>query len=155
MALLQSKEEILEAINADIVSNGKKGITGDILNLIFNSLVELIGKGSGGGGNVYNLPIGTMMATEEAPYSFTPEEAGAFKAAIADLGGTTFGIYADASTGQEMKMTFPIVSPQSTEDGSTKYGMFGVFPISASATILFEFYVVIASSGEVTGFFAQ
>ena len=40
MALLQSKEEILEAINADIVSNGKKAITGDILNLIFNSIVD-------------------------------------------------------------------------------------------------------------------
>lgn len=155
MALLESKEALIEAINADIVNNGKKGITGDTLNLILNSIVELMGTGSGGGGNVYNLPIGTMMATEEAPYSFTPEEAGAFKAAIADLGGTTFGIYADASTGQETKMTFPIVSPQSTEDGSTKYGMFGVFPMSASTTILFEFYVVIASSGEVTGFFAQ
>ena len=50
MALLQSKEEILEAINADIVSNGKKAITGDILNLIFNSIVELMGTGNSGGG---------------------------------------------------------------------------------------------------------
>lgn len=50
MALLQSKEEILEAINADIVSNGKKAITADILNLIFNSIVELMGTGNSGGG---------------------------------------------------------------------------------------------------------
>lgn len=48
MTLLQSKEEILAAINADIVSNGNKAITGDILNLIFNSIVELMGTGGGG-----------------------------------------------------------------------------------------------------------
>lgn len=48
MELLKSKEELLEAINADIVSNGQKAITGDILNLILNSIVELMGTGSGG-----------------------------------------------------------------------------------------------------------
>lgn len=154
MALLESKEALLEAINADIVNNGKKGITGDTLNLILNSIVDLIGTGSGGGGNVYNLPMGAMMATEDAPYTFSAEEAAAFKAAIQNIGDTVFGVYV-AEEGMTMKMIFSIVSPQSTEDGSTKYGMFGVFPIAASTTILFEFYVVLAPSGEVTGFFAQ
>ena len=55
MALLESKEALIEAINADIVSNGQKAITGDILNLIFNSIVQLMGTGSGGGASAEEI----------------------------------------------------------------------------------------------------
>ena len=71
MALLQSKEEILEAINADIVSNGNKAITGDILNLIFNSIVELMGTGSGGGGGASAEQIYTDFSDGT---NLTPEQ---------------------------------------------------------------------------------
>lgn len=55
MALLESKEALIEAINADIVSNGQKAITGDILNLIFNSIVQLMGTGNGGGASAEEI----------------------------------------------------------------------------------------------------
>lgn len=55
MALLESKEALIDAINADIVSNGQKAITGDILNLIFNSIVQLMGTGSGGGASAEEI----------------------------------------------------------------------------------------------------
>ena len=108
MALLESKEALIEAINADIVNNGKKGITGDTLNLILNSIVELMGTGSGGGGNVYNIPMGMLMASEESPYTFTTEEADAFKAAVANIADTIFCLYAP----QDMRMVFTSVGMQ-------------------------------------------
>ena len=154
MVLLQSKEEILEAINADIVSNGKKGITGDILNLIFNSLVELIGKGSGGGGNVYNLPMGMMMATEDAPYTFSAEEAAAFKSAIQNIADTVFGLsFSDGD--MAMKITFGIITPTPMGDGSgTTWTMIVAYPMSQSMTLPLMAQVV-ETETEVVGIFGM
>ena len=154
MALLQSKEEILEAINADIVSNGKKGITGDILNLIFNSIVALMGTGSGGGGNVYNLPMGMMMATEGAPYTFSAEEAAAFKAAIQNIGDTVFGVYV-AEEGMAMKVTFGIITPAAMGDGGgTMWTMIAAYPMSQSMTLPLTAQVM-ETDTEVMGIFGM
>lgn len=153
MALLQSKEEILEAINADIVSNGKKGITGDILNLIFNSLVELIGKGSGGGGNVYNLPMGMMMAAEDAPYTFSAEEAAAFKDAVSKMSDTTFGLFTDDGQ-MQMKLTFTFINPTIAEDGTQIYTMmsFIAYDFGTVQIIPMTVVVTIHSDGSVSGY---
>lgn len=129
MALLESKAALIEAINADIVNNGKKGITGDTLNLILNSIVELMETGSGGGGNVYNVPIGMLMASETSPYTFTTEEADAFKAAVANIADTTFGIYMAQDT-IDMRMVFPSVQSQDV-NGAVVYTMTALMPLDS------------------------
>lgn len=154
MALLESKAALLEAINADIVSNGKKGITGDTLNLILNSIVELMGTGSGGGGNVYNLPMGMLVATGDAPYTFSAEEAEAFKAAIQSIGDTVFGIYA-ADAGMAMKITFGIITPTPMNDGSgTTWTMIVAYPMSQSMTLPLMAQVIETETG-VMGIFGM
>ena len=154
MALLQSKEEILEAINADIVSNGKKGITGDILNLIFNSIVALMGTGSGGGGNVYNLPLSMMTAgTPDAPYTFSAEEAAAFKDAVSKMGDTTFGLFLNEGQ-MQAKLTFTLITPTTTEDGTRIYNMlsFMAYNIGTIQIIPMTVVVTIHSDGSVSGY---
>lgn len=99
MALLQSKEEILEAINADIVSNGKKAITGDILNLIFNSIVELMGTGNSGGG-----------ASTEQVYTDFSDGTGLTE----DQKAINAATYAKAKAAYEQGSTMPIINVDAT-----------------------------------------
>lgn len=56
--MAMSKQEILEAINSTIVTNGQKGITAESLNLILNEMVESSGEGGSGEGaiRVYAIP---------------------------------------------------------------------------------------------------
>lgn len=153
MALLESKEALIEAINADIVNNGKKGITGDTLNLILNSIVELMGTGSGGGGNVYNLPMGMMMATEDAPYTFSAEEAAAFKDAVSKMSDTTFGLFMDDGQ-MQMKLTFTFINPTIAEDGTQIYTMmsFIAYDLGTVQIIPMTVVVTIHSDGSVSGY---
>ena len=99
MALLQSKEEILEAINADIVSNGKKAITGDILNLIFNSIVELMGTGNSGGG-----------ASTEQVYTDFSDGTGLTE----DQKAANAATYAKAKAAYEQGSAMPIITMDAT-----------------------------------------
>lgn len=141
MALLESKEALIEAINADIVSNGQKAITGDTLNLILNSIVELMGTGSGGG-NVYKLPTELMSATEDAPYDF-----GDASAALIEALSNPETIFMVAAAEAEMSMSILFTSVQSTvqDDGSTLASMAGTMPsISGSSVYMVFFNVVLA-----------
>lgn len=139
MALLQSKEEILEAINADIVSNGQKAITGDILNLIFNSIVELMGTGGGGNGNVYKLPVELMSATADAPYDF-----GDASAALIEALSNPETIFMVAAAEAEVNMSFLLTSTQSAvqDDGSTLAGMVGTMPSVSGTSVYMIFFTV-------------
>ena len=70
--MAMSKQEILEAINSTIVTNGQKGITAESLNLILNEMVESSGEGSSGSGALRILmPADFFMTGEET--NFTPE----------------------------------------------------------------------------------
>lgn len=55
-----SKNELIEAINSTIVTNGQKGITAESLNLILN---ELVNSGGGTGGVTFYVG-GTASADE-------------------------------------------------------------------------------------------
>lgn len=154
MALLESKKALIEAINADIVSNGQKAITGDTLNLILNSIVELMGTGSGGGGNVYNLPMGMMMAgTPDAPYTFSADETAAFKDAVSKMGDTTFGLF--VNDGQmQVKLTFTVITPTITGDGTQIYNMMSFMAINIGTVQILpvSMVVTIHSDGSVSGY---
>lgn len=150
MALLESKAALIEAINADIVNNGKKGITGDTLNLILNSIVELMGTGSGGGGNVYNIPTSLTTASSSSPYTFTTEEADAFKAAVANLADTTIGFYI-TEDGMNMRLIFAAI--QSTEqEGAVVYEF--TAPMSTGSSLVpMKFHIGLLDDGSVMGYF--
>lgn len=57
-----TKQEILDAINATIVTNGQKGITAESLANILTEIVNAVGEGSGGVGGEY---IDMTMANPE------------------------------------------------------------------------------------------
>lgn len=149
MALLESKDALIEAINADIVSNGQKAITGDILNLIFNSIVGLMGTGSGG--NVYKLPVELMSATEDAPYDF-----GDASAALIEALSNPETIFMVSAGDTEMNMSILFTSAQSAvqDDGSTLASMAGTMPtISGTSAIIVFFEVLLTIVGSsVTGY---
>lgn len=70
--MAMSKQEILDAINSTIVTNGQKGITAESLNLILNEMVESSGEGGSGSGALRILmPADFFMTGEEI--NFTPE----------------------------------------------------------------------------------
>lgn len=150
MALLESKKALIEAINADIVNNGKKGITGDTLNLILNSIVELMGTGSGGGGNVYNIPTSLTTASSSSPYTFTTEEADAFKAAVANLADTTIGLHM-AEGVMSMRLIFAAI--QSTEEeGAVMYEL--TAPMSTGSSLVpMTFHIGLLADGTVMGYY--
>lgn len=148
MALLESKAALIEAINADIVNNGKKGITGDTLNLILNSIVGLMGTGSGGG-NVYNIPTSLTTASSSSPYTFTTEEADAFKAAVANLADTTFGFYI-TEDGMNMRLIFTAI--QSTEEGDAVVYEFTAPVLASNSFVPMKFHIDILADGSVMGY---
>lgn len=70
--MAMSKQELLEAINSTVVTNGQKGITAESLNLILNEMVESSGEGGSGSGALRILmPADFFMTGEEI--NFTPE----------------------------------------------------------------------------------
>lgn len=57
-----TKNELIEAINSTIVTNGQKGITAESLANILTEIVNASGEGSGGGGVTFFL--GAIDATD-------------------------------------------------------------------------------------------
>lgn len=110
-----------------------------------------INSGGGtGGGNVYNLPQGVLMALESSPYNFTEEEAAAFKAAVANIADTTFGLYsADSEIGIGTKMTCTYIDIIE-EDGATFYILTVLMPYDSNI-IPTRYVVGILPTGEVIG----
>lgn len=151
MVLLESKEALIEAINADIVNNGKKGITGDTLNLILNSIVGLMGTGSGGGGNVYRLPIELLSATADAPYDFGDASA-AFLEALSNP--ETIFLASGAESGMYMSMLFSVVMLTDQDDGSTLASMVGTMPSvsGSSVCMIFQNVTLTIVGSSVTGY---
>lgn len=59
-----TKTEILEAINATIISNDKQGITADSLNNILTEIVNAMSEGSGGSGYYIDMTLANPDAVE-------------------------------------------------------------------------------------------
>lgn len=69
-----AKQDVLDAINATIVENGKKGITAQSLNNILTMIVENAGEGGSGEGALrVMIPMSGFDMEEGSEFVFSPE----------------------------------------------------------------------------------